>query len=249
MPGSGYSPLQIKSENGESSELDQFVQAAHESPPLDEVIALTGVDAGLRGDEIAHFVEDWLDKTGEDVCIDVPQSQRCRLGTGDSGRGGDTRARSAPCHNCKNRNVDQDWLRAKQKLPDHGNCFRPKSEAAYKGRKIPIRNEKTERVVLNYFTVHDIIGTRTAVRDAVIRVAKRAGIYQSETVVNDDGKEITHHWPTTHDLRDTFGTRLAIKEFTANEIKSAMGHEKITTADDYVELSGAATVSAFEDKW
>jgi len=28
-----------------------------------------------------------------------------------------------------------------------------------------------------------------------------------------------------------------------------MGHEKIATADDYVELSGAATVSAFEDKW
>jgi integrase len=80
-------------------------------------------------------------------------------------------------------------------------------------------------------------------------VGKRAGLHETWTETKDDGKEITHHWPTSHDLRDTFGTRLALKDFNAHEIKSVMGHSSIEQAVDYIELSGVATTKAMEEKW
>lgn len=249
MPGSGYSPLQIEAEPSEKPELEKFREAAHASPPHDELIALVGVDTGLRASAIGHFVEDWNDLTGDGLSIDVPQVQRCRLGTEKSGKGGDTTTKSRPCHDCRNRDMDKDWVRASHKLPDNGNCWRPKTEAGYKGREISVLEDDTARVITNYFKVHDRVCTRSGVREAVIRVAKRAGIHETSTEVRDNGEEVTHHWPTTHDLRDTFGTRLALKDFNAHEIKSIMGHESIEQADDYIELSGAATTKAMRDKW
>jgi integrase len=249
MPGSGYSPLQIEAEPGEKSELEKFREAAHSSPPHDELIALVGVDTGLRAEEIGHLVEDWLDRSGGSLTIDVPQVQRCRLGTKNAGRGGDTTERTQPCYYCRHRNMDKDWVRASHKLPDNGDCWRPKTEAGHKGREIPILEDDTKRVITNYFKVHDRVCARQAVRDAVVRVAERAGIHKTWTEVKDNGDEITHHWPTTHDLRDTFGTRLALKDFTAHEIKSVMGHESIEQGDDYIELSGAATTKAMKEKW
>lgn len=249
MPGSGYSPLTIKVGPDETPEIDLFRSAARESRPLEELIALVGIDTGLRCTGIAHMTEDWLDRSGADLSIDVPQTQRCRLGTENSGKGGDTTQRSVPCYNCKHRNMDKEWVRAKHRLPDGGDCWRAKSEAGYKGREIPILEDDTERVVENYFKVHDLVAGRRSVRNAVIRVAKRAGIHETSTEEMDNGDEITHHWPTTHDLRDTFGTRLALKGFGPHEIKSLMGHSSIEQATDYIELSGAATVQSMKEKW
>lgn len=249
MPGSGYSPLQIEPEMGEKSEIERFQEAARDSPPLDELVGLVGVDTGLRAGAIAHLNNDWLDLTGEYLSIDVPQVQRCRLGSESHGKGGDTTEKTRPCYDCRGRNMDKDWIRASHKLPDNGNCWRPKSEAGYKGREITVKDDHTARVVQNYFKVHDRVCTRSSVRSAVIRVAKRAGLHDTWTEVKDDGEEVTHHWPTTHDLRDTFGTRLALKDFGVHEIKSVMGHATIEQAVDYIELSGRATTKAMEEKW
>jgi integrase len=249
MPGSGFDPLEVKAKSGQKSELERFREAAHESPPHDELIGLVGVDTGLRCSAIGHLVEGWLDKTGKYLSIDVPQIQRCRLGVANGGKGGSTTERTVPCHECRERNMDKDWIRSKHKLPDGGDCWRPKSPAGYKGREIPILEDDTQRVVENYFRVHDVVAARSSVRNAVIRVAKRADLHETWTEVKDDGKEVTHHWPTTHDLRDTFGNQLAHKGFSAQQIKAAMGHSSIEQADDYVQLSGAATVSAFDENW
>lgn len=249
MPGAGFSPLEVEAKPGEKSELQQFREAAHSSPPHDEMISLVGVDTGLRAGGIAHFVEDWLDRSGDELSIDVPQAQKCVMGSETEGKGGDTTTGSRPCHDCRTRNMNQDWMRPKHQLPDGGDCWRPKTESGYKGREIPILEEDTMRVISNYFRVHDTICTRSGVRDAVIRVAKRAGLHETWIETKDNGDKITHHWPTPHDLRDTFGTRLANKGFSARQIKSAMGHAEITQADDYIDLSGAATVKAFKDNW
>lgn len=244
MPGSSYHPLEIESEDG-FSELELFRKAAHDSPPRDELIALVGVDTGLRAAAIAHLTENWLDKTGENLVIDVPQYSRCRLGVDNDGVGGDTTKRDAPCSDCERRTVDQDWLLGTHRLPDGGDCWRPKSEAGYKGREIPVLEPDTERIIETYFRVHDKVIGQDAVRSAVTRVADRAGIHETET----DANGITHHWPTTHDLRNTFGTRLAVKGFSAREIKSIMGHSSIEQADDYIELSGVKTRNAFKENW
>lgn len=249
MPGAGYSPLGIQPARSEKPQLEKFQEAAYDSPPLDELVALVGVDTGLRADAIAHITPDWLDLNGEYLSIDVPQVQRCRLGTKVSGRGGDTTERTHPCHHCSDRNMDKEWVRAAHKLPDGGDCWRPKTKAGYKGREITIKDEHTSSVIQNYFNVYDKVCTRNSVRDAVVRVAKRAGIHETSTEVKDDGTEVIHHWPTTHDLRDTFGTRLALKDFGPHEIKSLMGHENIEQAVDYIELSGVATREAMKEKW
>jgi integrase len=248
VPGSSYHPLETKSDEGKS-ELERFRDAAHDSPPLDEVVALVGIDTGLRAAAISHLHESWLSDNDGTLVIDVPMKQKCKLGNGEEGRGGDTTETGAPCFDCKRRPNTDDWLPAQSKLPDRGDCFTPKSEDGYKGREIPIHEPDTERAVRDHFRIFDQIAARTAVRNAVLRVADRAGLHETWTEVKDNGEEVTHHWPTPHDLRNTFGTRLAIKGFNAHEIKSVMGHTDIEQAVDYIELSGAATRGAFDDKW
>lgn len=245
MPGSTYHPLKIESPDGETPEIEQFREAAKASPPRDELVALVGLDTGLRAGAIAHLSGEWLDRTGAETTIDVPRYQKCELGTGSSGRGGDTTGNGVPCSNCRERNTEDEWLPAQHKLPDNGDCWRPKSEAGYKGRAIPLKEDDTARAVETYFKVHDTVMERTSVARAVKRVADRAGLLEKSV----DGNGNVNYWPTTHDLRDTFGTRLAIKGFSRDEIKSAMGHSSITLADDYVELSGRATASAFDKNW
>jgi hypothetical protein len=245
VPGVTYHPLEIESEGSKKSEIDLFREAAHEGPPREEMIGLVALDSGLRASAIAHMTGDWLDQTGLETSIDVPQYQRCRLGNGSSGRGGDTTKAGVPCSSCKKRSTDQNWLPPQHKLPDHGDCWRPKSESGYKGREIPIKEPDTAQAVESYFRVFDDVATKATVRNAIIRIADRAGIL--EVTTDENGED--EYWPTTHDLRNTFGTRLAIKDFGVHEIKSAMGHADIEQAVDYVELSGRATKNAFDKNW
>lgn len=245
MPGSTYNPLDIESPDGEKSEVERFREAAHSSPPKEELVSLVGLDTGLRAGAIGHMIDGWLDRSGDVLTIDVPQYERCEIGNGESGKGGDTTKTGAPCHYCRNRNTEKDWLPSQHKLPDHGDCWRPKSEAGFKGRELPIKEPDTARIVENYFAVHDTVGTANTVKSCVVRVAERAGLLETWEDENGD----TQRWPTTHDLRNTFGTRLALKDFNAHEIKSVMGHSRIEQAIDYIELSGAATRNAFDEKW
>lgn len=245
VPGSSYHPLEIESEPKEKPEIKRFREAAHASPPRDELIGLVGIDTGLRASAIAHLSPDWLDHSGEYLSIDVPNSSKCTIGVDNNGRGGNTTDRGVPCSHCVDRNTDKEWLPAQHKLPDDGDCWRPKSEAGFKGREIPLKGADTAQIVETYFRIHDKVIGRDGVRDAVHRVAKRAGLFEHSVDAQGDN----HYWPNPHDLRNTFGTRLAIKGFDAHEIKSVMGHASLEQAIDYIELSGRATKSAFADKW
>jgi len=245
MPGSSYHPLEIESERGKKSELERFREAALNSSPRDEFIGLVAIDTGLRASAIGHMTPEWLDRTGEFTSIDVPAYSKCTIGVDNGGRGGNTTNRGVPCKHCVDRNTEQDWLPAKHKLPDGGDCWRPKSLAGYKGREIPLKESDTARIVETYFQIHDMVVGRDAVRNAVHRIAERADLLNHEVDENGDN----HYWPNPHDLRDTFGTRCAIKRFTRDEIKAVMGHSSIQQADDYVQLSGRATKSAFDKKW
>lgn len=240
MPGHSYNPLDSGSQNGRS-EVEKFRAAAKEGEPVDEVIGLTLIDTGLRAGALAHLTGNWLDQSGETLEIDVPQYQKCSLGVGEIGAGGDTRNAGQPCYHCRNR-PHKDFLPPEQRLPDNGDCWHPKTEYGYRGRSLPVKEEDTAKALLWYFDAFDTVMTKGAVTDRVKNIAKRADIFEPGDEDDDD-------WPTSHDLRCTFGTRLAKKGFSRDQIRSVMGHADIAVADDYVDLSGRETVEAYEQHW
>lgn len=242
MPGSSYKALDTA---GNPSELDRFVQAAKQGSPFEEVCALGLPYTGLRCSAFAHMDESWLTVENGELRIDVPYFQECTLGSTDDGegKGGDTTETGVPCGKCKDRVIGEreKWL--PEALPDGGDCWLPKSEAGTKGRIIPVADENAARATRNWFNTHDKIGTAGSVRNAVKRVAKRAGIFIEGEEKNEND------WPCPHDLRDTYGHLLARKGFDRFEIKAAMGHSRVEQADDYIDLSGRETIEAFDDKW
>lgn len=245
MPGSTFRPLEVRSSGSGPSQLEQFRSAAKEGTPFEELVGLTEVDTGLRNSAMAHLTEDWLKWRDGQLFIDVPAYQKCTLGSANDGRGGDTTQTGEPCYHCVDREMEErieEFLPAAHKLPDGGDCWAVKSESGYKGRQIPVQEEDTQRIIETYFRIHDRVGSQTAVRAAVKRIAKRAGLFE-------EGGEDEQDWPTPHDLRDTYGTRLAVKGFTRDEIKTAMGHSSIQQADDYVQMSGIEASQAFDEKW
>jgi len=186
MPGTGYQPLEIISADNqqEPTEAEKFRQAATEGSLVDEVICLTALDTGMRAGEISHMVEDWLNWRHDTLEIDVQQYEKCRLGSSNH----DTTKRDEPCWYCRTR-AHKNFLPPKNKLPDDGDCWHPKSEAGYKGRQIPIPDSHTADILSTYFRVYDAIGSAQQVRGAIRRTAKRAGIHETEVVVDKNGKK------------------------------------------------------------
>jgi hypothetical protein len=241
MPGSTYKALDTA---GDPSELEQFESAAKSGSPFEEMVGLALPATGLRNGALAHMTEDWLDINSKQLKIDVPYKQECTMGSGtDGGRGGDTTQTGVPCATCKNRVIGErsKWL--PKRLPDGGDCWVPKSEAGTKGRVLPVPNDDAARVIISWFNTHDRVGTQGAVRGAVKRVAKRAGIFVEAE------HEDENDWPCPHDLRDTYGHQLAMNDFNRHEIKAAMGHSRVEQADDYIDLSGREVKKAFEKNW
>lgn len=243
MPGRTYRPLDTVGEPGEPSQLEKFRQAAKDGSVIEELIGLVAIDTGLRASAIAHMTEDWISPHGSQFEINVPKYQKCKIGSGNKQSGGDTTQRGSPCYDCKHRKNNKNWLPAN--LPDNGDCWRPKSEAGYKGRKIPVREDDTQRILLSYFQLHDVVASRGSVCNRVKSIARRAGIH--EITYDDEGNE--QFWPTTHDLRDTYGNRLALKGFDRFEIMAVMGHASVEQAQDYIDLSGREVEAAFDRKW
>lgn len=244
MPGSGYNPLELVAAEEDTSEYRKFRSAAKAGTPQEELIGLTLSDSGLRASGMAHLTDEWLDWRGDTLHINVPQYQKCLIGSNKKGSGGDrSETGDEPCWYCEHRNY-KDFLPPRQRLPDDGDCWHPKTEAGYKGRLIPIIEDETAQILMTYFKIHDTVCGTQSVRNTVVRIAKRAGIYEEWT--DEDGD--THRWPTTHDLRDTYATKLALMDFTRDEIKNPLGHETIEPAGDYIKLSGRESTRAFS-KW
>lgn len=222
MPGKQYHPLET---SGSGSQYDRFREAAKQGDILDELVGLTLVDTGIRVSAMAHMQESWV-KTDGKPDLHIPIGETCSLGVGQTGGGGDTsfKTRGEPCHRCQNR-PDKDWA------PDWAD-WHPKSKNGQ--RTIPIRNDDTLQVLESYFQVHDTVVGQDSIRRRVENIAERAGIERAVS---------------PHDLRDTFGTRLALLGFTPYEIRDLMGHSTLQQALDYVKLSGAQVHDAFDQKW
>lgn len=243
MPGNSYRPLDTEGPPGKPSQVERFREAAKSGSPTEELIGLVSLDTGLRASAIAHLTSDWIEPHGDTFLIDVPKFQKCVLGVNSSGSGGDTTRGGFPCYDCEKRPTGQDWL--PDRLPDNGDCWRPKSEAGYKGRTIPIKENDTQQILSSYFDLNDVVAGRGTVCNRVKDIARRAEI--EEITIDEDGNE--QFWPTTHDLRDTYGNRLARKGFDRFEIMAAMGHATVEQAQDYIDLSGRETEVAFDEKW
>lgn len=189
--------------------------------------------------------DSWFEWRGGDLYIDVPAYQKCTLGSGETGSGGDRTDRGDPCWYCRNRSSDKAFLPTKNRLPDHGDCWHPKSEAGWKGRLIPVIEDETVEILTTYFQLNDTLVGSQSIRNIITRIARRAGIHE---VINYSGGK-DKNWPTTHDLRDTYGTKLSLMGYNRDEIKNAMGHASIEQADDYIQLSGVEATRNFADKW
>ena len=230
MPGRTYNPLQIRGEFApdgryvveEDCELYRFRTTAKQGDVLDEMIGLTLPDTGIRAAAMAHMRETWWNGPPR-AQIFVPFGESCTLGAGE-GRGGDTRSRGVPCHRCRTR-ADKDWA------PPHAD-FHPKSENGV--RKIPVRNEDTIRVHESYWDLYDDVASQGTVKNRVIAIAERADIDRRVT---------------PHDLRDTFGTLLALKDFGPYKIRDLMGHANLDEALDYIKLAGQHVQHEFDKKW
>lgn len=243
MVSSTYQPLELRSNGDEKTEYEKFREAAKSGTPKEELIGLTLLDTGLRCSAMAHMRGSWIEQQDDVLIIDIPPYERCIVGTSERGSGGDRTETGEPCWFCETRkSADKDWLPPDHKLPDGGDCWHPKTEAGWKGRQLPIKETDAQNIIETYFSIYDCVGGQNSVRSIVKRIAKRAGIFEPGA----DGEQ---DWPTPHDLRDTYGTQLALMGFNRDEIKNPMGHASIEQADDYIKMSGIEATEAFDEKW
>lgn len=111
--------------------------------------------------------------------------------------------------------------------------WQPKTDNG--ARKIPLLDRDTQGILRAWFELRDEVGmSRKTIWDRVKDIAK-------ETTLT---KKVTPHV-----LRHTYGTILAEQDFTAAEIKAAMGHESLETSERYIQYSGRRLQDAFERKW
>jgi len=222
MPGKSYHPLEL---HGENCEADRFRAAARSAEPLDELIGLTLLDTGVRTGEMVHMNSDWLvEGDNGNLGIRIPLGDGCLVGAGAAEDGPNTHQKGEPCYQCK-RQPPKTWA------PDDAD-WRPKTKAAQ--RYIPIKEEDTREVVRAYFNLNDAVVTHQTVVKRVKKIAEEAGI----------PREIV-----PYDLRNTFGTKLADKGFSAHEIKNLMGHASLEPATHYVKLSSVSMQNSFDEKW
>jgi len=112
--------------------------------------------------------------------------------------------------------------------------FTPKTLPAG-ARTIPLPDRNTVKLLDNYLNLETSIGvSRQTIYRRVTGIAKETSITKKVT---------------PHVLRHTYGTMLAAKDFSAAEIKSVMGHEHLSTSEQYIEYSGRRLKDAFERKW
>jgi integrase/recombinase XerD len=215
---------------------------------------------GMRASAIAHMTRDWIDF--QDRQVVVPAFQPCSAGRGDT-----------PCSECKKRlellradpeRVDtyadprDRWagqpnsLKARAKrfqryadrpgvgreelnriLAEYDGMWFPKTGSGH--RPIPVKDDTTWSIIQNYFQIRDaVMVTRQTVGNVLRDVARKSDLTRKVE---------------PHEMRHTFGTRLAAMDFSEHEIADAMGHATTAQARDYVRLAGKRLDDAFSEKW
>jgi integrase len=244
----------------EDDELRRMLDTVEDHPLRDRLIIHALAYIGLRASALAHLTEDWINY--QEQRVEVPAFQSCRAGR-DGG----------PCSECVKRleliRADPDavdtyasrsdrWAgqpnslkdRAKRfqryadrpgldkrtletLLEDHRGMWFPKSGEGH--RPIPVKDGDTWNLIQRWFTAYDdLMVTRQTIGNVVTRVARDSGIRRKVL---------------PHEFRHTYGTRLAALDFTAYEIKDAMGHASTAQAEDYIKIAGKRLDDAFTDKW
>lgn len=118
-------------------------------------------------------------------------------------------------------------------LREHEGMWFPKTGSGH--RPIPVKDDRAWSVIQDYFQIRDrMMVTRQTVGNVLRDVARRADLTRQVQ---------------PHEMRHTYGTRLAAMDFNIDEIKDAMGHATRSQAEDYVKLAGKRLDNAFSDKW
>lgn len=230
---------------------------------------------GVRASTLAHMTRDWIDF--QDRQVMVPAYQECRAGRGgapcseckkrlDLLRDGSTMTRSEVYQELQK--PDGIWksyqdpndvvdgqpasLRGRARrfkryanrpglsrtllkdiLAGHDGMWFPKSGAGH--RPIPVKDDDTWTLIQRFFDYHaELMVTRQTVGNALRDVARKSALTRKVE---------------PHEMRHTYGTRLAAMDFNAHEIADAMGHETTEQARDYVRLAGKRLDDAFSEKW
>lgn len=117
-------------------EVSELKQAAEECNKNRKLIILTGLETGMRIDELCHMREGWLELNGIDPQVRVPAGEMCDLG------------RDGPCSRCRDR-PDKDWA------PSDAD-FTPKTESS--PRPIPVYSDALKDLLNWWFEVYDSLG-------------------------------------------------------------------------------------------
>jgi len=224
----------------EDHELEQFLGAAEDLGGRREMIGYLLPHAGLRASAAAHLTVDWLDFQREEIKVPTHLECSCSECTKrveklrDQYRDVDGALEELESKSKDEiRDLDVTYLadlnkrlgrRAVREIVDEGDggLWTPKSAAG--ARRVPVRNVKALKRLRDWFGLHDAVGvTRQTIHSDVSAIAEEAALRR---------KVYPHH------LRHTFGTKLASNGANASFIQSVMGHERVTTSEQYIDLSG-----------
>lgn len=198
---------------------EQFRTAAKEGTPYERFIGLVLLDTGLRRDAAAHM-RDYSDSKWYRPVKDPPEILVPGKDECRIGWG----ARGDPTTK-----GDALCSQCTRRGEDY---WVPKTENSE--RRVWVHEEDTQQAIEDWFTLHDTVSSPRKISRAIETIRERA--------------EFDRHL-TPHQLRQTYGSRLAQTSHTAHEIRSLMGHSSIETSEKYVKLYGPQLRDSHVEKW
>lgn len=211
----------------DSDKAQEFEETAWEMD--DTLVKLTGVtlfNTGMRNITFNHMLPDWIRRKGRNVAIVIPELQPCRQGVDDAEQqntGGVDLHQSGTgtCSACKKSRDDGTW--------------RPKTKNG--ARTLPLTDglDDLAQLLEWFFEQHDRIPFgNDGVNRRIRRITEEAGIDRDVTA---------------HDLRHTYGTRLARMGYEPSEIRDFMGWGSTDMGERYIEFTGVRKRETFKEKW
>lgn len=176
---------------------------------------------GMRGGEICHIDEGWVD--WDRKMIEIPRYDTCTKGSnGDVCGYCKQQARLAVAHD--------DDLTMEKALRER---WQPKTSNS--ARAIPFDfNDRVEAIVRAFFDGYDAYpASRASINRRVTRLCEEAGY----------SADLTY----PHALRATAATYHAYRGVSAPALQSLFGWAQLNVAQKYIRLSGGATADALHD--
>lgn len=198
---------------------ERFRAAASEGSPYERLAGLVQLDTGLRRDTFAHM----RDLNGDKWYRKAASPPVIHVPAQDECKVG----------------YGQKGIKSTRgedlcsSCTDRGEHYWvPKTESAV--RRVWVHEEDTQEAIENWFTLHDTVSSPQKVNRAINKIAERAEFRRNLT---------------PHNLRQTYGSRLAEQGHNAYEIRDLMGHSSIATGEKYVKLFGEQLKNSHAEKW